>query len=100
MLHLLIFLISVGTRCTASLSSSMVADVSCTSMPRSTRRRLGSFKQLREAFPYGTALRYLIFDRDSIFSSAVVEFIKAMGTKRLFGSPTAVHNSACRRWAE
>ena len=28
-----------------------------------------------------TAPRYLIFDRDSIFSSTVVEFIKAMGTK-------------------
>ncbi len=38
-------------------------------------------QQLREAFPYDTAPRYLIFDRDSIFSSAVVEFIKAMGTK-------------------
>ena len=38
-------------------------------------------QQLREAFPYDTASRYLIFDRDSIFSSAVVEFIKAMGTK-------------------
>ena len=25
--------------------------------------------------------RYLIFDRDSIFSSAVVSFVKAMGTK-------------------
>ncbi len=38
-------------------------------------------QQLREAFPYDTAPRYLVFDRDSIFSSAVVEFIKAMGTK-------------------
>ena len=28
-----------------------------------------------------TTPRYLIFDRDSIFSSAVVEFVKAMGTK-------------------
>jgi hypothetical protein len=37
--------------------------------------------QLREAFPYDTAPRVLIFDRDSIFSSAVVECIKAMGTK-------------------
>ena len=32
-------------------------------------------QQLREAFPYDTAPRYLIFDRDSIFSAAVVEFI-------------------------
>ena len=38
-------------------------------------------QQLREAFPYDTAPRYLVFDRDSIFSPAVVEFIRAMGTK-------------------
>ena len=38
-------------------------------------------QQLREAFPYDTAPRYLVFDRDSIFSAAVVGFIKAMGTK-------------------
>ncbi len=48
-------------------------------------------QQLREAFPYDTAPRYLIFDRDSIFSAAVVEFIniiRAMGTKPISG-PTA-----------
>ncbi len=38
-------------------------------------------QQLRETFPYDTAPRYLVFDRDSIFSPAVVEFIRAMGTK-------------------
>ena len=38
-------------------------------------------QQIREAFPYDTALRYLIFDRDSIFSAAVVDFIKAAGAK-------------------
>jgi hypothetical protein len=38
-------------------------------------------EQLREAFPYDTAPRHLLFDRDSIFSAAVVGFIKAMGTK-------------------
>lgn len=38
-------------------------------------------QQLREAFPYDTAPRYLIFDRDSIFSRAVVGFVKSMGTK-------------------
>jgi putative transposase len=38
-------------------------------------------QQLREAFPYDTSPRYLIFDRDSIFSPAVVECIKALGTK-------------------
>jgi hypothetical protein len=38
-------------------------------------------QQLREAFPNDTAPRYLVFDRDSIFSAAVVAFVKAMGTK-------------------
>ena len=38
-------------------------------------------QQLREAFPFDTAPRFFIFDRDSIFNSAVVEFIKSMGTK-------------------
>ena len=47
-------------------------------------------QQLRNAFPYDTAPRYLVFDRDSIFSEAVVEFIKSMGTvrfARLFAAP-------------
>jgi len=37
-------------------------------------------QQLREAFPFDTAPRHLIFDRDTIFSPAVVRFVKAMGT--------------------
>ncbi len=40
-----------------------------------------TIQQLREAFPYDTAPRYLLFDRDSIFSRAVVKFVEAMGTK-------------------
>jgi transposase InsO family protein len=38
-------------------------------------------QQLREAFPYDTAPKHLIFDRDKIFSPAVVRFVRAMGTK-------------------
>jgi len=38
-------------------------------------------QQLRESFPYDTAPKYLVFDRDTIFSAAVVRFVKAMGTK-------------------
>ena len=56
-------------------------------------------QQLREAFPYDTAPRYLVFDRDSIFSPAVVEFIKAMGTKPVrisFRSPW--QNGTAERW--
>ena len=56
-------------------------------------------QQLLEAFPYDTAPRYLIFDRDSIFSSAVVDFIKAMGTKPVrisYRSPW--QNGTAERW--
>ena len=56
-------------------------------------------QQLREAFPYDTAPRYLVFDRDSIFSPAVVEFIRAMGTKPVrisYRSPW--QNGTTERW--
>jgi transposase InsO family protein len=38
-------------------------------------------QQLREAFPYDTAPRYFIFDRDSKFGKSVVTAMKAMGIK-------------------
>ena len=38
-------------------------------------------QQLREAFPFESAPRHLIFDRDSIFCPAVVQFVKALGAK-------------------
>jgi transposase InsO family protein len=56
-------------------------------------------QQLREAFPYDTAPRYLVLDRDSIFSPAVVEFIRAMGTKPVrisYRSPW--QNGTAERW--
>ena len=56
-------------------------------------------QQLRKAFPYDTAPRFLIFDGDSIFSVALVEFIKAMGTKPVrisFRSPW--QNGTAERW--
>ena len=56
-------------------------------------------QQLREAFPYGTSPRYLIFDHDSIFSASVVEFIKSMGTRPVrtsFRSPW--QNGTAERW--
>ena len=36
-------------------------------------------QQLREAFPFDTAPAHLIFDRDAIFSAAVVRFVQALG---------------------
>jgi hypothetical protein len=56
-------------------------------------------QQLRDTFPYDSAPKYLIFDRDSIFSAAVVEFIKAMGTKPVrisYCSPW--QNGTAERW--
>ncbi len=38
-------------------------------------------QQLREAFPYDTAPKYLIHDRDAIFNSEVMETAKAIGIK-------------------
>ena len=56
-------------------------------------------QQLREAFPYDTAPRYLVFDRDAIFSPTVVEFIRAMSTKPVrisYRSPW--QNGTAERW--
>jgi transposase InsO family protein len=56
-------------------------------------------RQLREAFPFDAAPRYLIFDRDSIFSTEVVAAIRAMGIKVVrtaFRSPW--QNPICERW--
>ena len=38
-------------------------------------------QQLRAAFPFDTAPRHLIFDRDAIFGKDVVRFVRTMGTK-------------------
>ena len=38
-------------------------------------------QQLREAFPFDMAPKYLIFDRDSIFDKDVVRFVWSAGTK-------------------
>jgi len=56
-------------------------------------------QQLREAFPFESAPRHLIFDRDSIFSPAVVEFVKALGTKpRRIAYRSPWQNPVAERW--
>ena len=56
-------------------------------------------QQLREAFPFETAPRHLIFDRDSIFSAAVVDFVKSMGTKaRRIAYRSPWQNPFAERW--
>jgi len=56
-------------------------------------------QQLREAFPYDTAPRYLIFDRDAIFSPAVVQCVRSFGIKPIrisYRSPW--QNGTAERW--
>ncbi len=56
-------------------------------------------QQLREAFPYDTAPRHLIFDGDSIFCPKVVRFVKAMGTKpRRISYRSPWQNPVAERW--
>ena len=43
--------------------------------------------QLREAFPWDTAPRYLLRDRDRIFGQEFVEQVKAMGIKQVLSAP-------------
>ena len=43
--------------------------------------------QLREAFPWDSAPRYLLRDRDRIFGPEFVEQVKAMGIKQVLSAP-------------
>ena len=56
-------------------------------------------QQLREAFPYDHAPKYLIFDRDSIFSPEVVRLVRALGIdpkRTSYRSPW--QNGTAERW--
>jgi transposase InsO family protein len=56
-------------------------------------------QQLREAFPFGTAPRHLIFDRDSIFSAPVVSTMRSFGmqpARTAWKSPW--QNGVAERW--
>ena len=44
-------------------------------------------QQMREAFPWDTAPRYLLRDRDRIFGADFVEQVKAMGIKQVLSAP-------------
>src|SRR4051794_7726858 len=44
-------------------------------------------QQLRNAFPWDSAPRYLLRDRDRIFGSEFVEQVKAMGIKQVLSAP-------------
>jgi len=56
-------------------------------------------QQLREAFPFDTAPKHLVFDRDSIFSAEVVRAAKCIGMKpsrTSYRSPW--QNGTAERW--
>ena len=56
-------------------------------------------QQLREAFPYDSAPRYLIFDRGANFSEEVIEAVKSFGIqprRTSFRSPW--QNGVAERW--
>jgi putative transposase len=58
-------------------------------------------QQLREAFPYDSTHKYLIFDRDAKFDFEVIEAVKAFGSKPIrtsFRSPW--QNGVAERWIE
>ena len=44
-------------------------------------------QQLRNAFPWDSAPRYLLRDRDRIFGSEFIEQVKAMGIKQVLSAP-------------
>jgi transposase InsO family protein len=58
-------------------------------------------QQIREAFPFDTAPRHFIFDRDSIFCAGVVAAVKAIGakpTRTAYRAPW--QNGVAERWVQ
>ena len=56
-------------------------------------------QQLREAFPFDSAPKYLIFDRDSIFSQQVKQLIKNMNIEpKLISYQSPWQNGVAERW--
>ena len=49
-------------------------------------------QQLRDAFPWDSAPRYLLRDRDKIFGREFVDQVKAMGSNRYYRRPV-VHGN-------
>ncbi len=83
-----------------AFSSSIMTDgESRTSMSPIIRALLWVVQQLREAFPWEAHARYLICDRDNIFSAEVRGAIESMGLKvgrTAFRSPW--QNGVAERW--
>ncbi len=56
-------------------------------------------QQLREAFPFDSFPKYLIFDRDKIFRHQVKEFIQSLGVKpKIISYRSPWQNGVAERW--
>jgi putative transposase len=56
-------------------------------------------QQLREAFPFDTAPRHLVFDRDATFSAHVISTVKSLGMKPSRTAPRSPwQNGVAERW--
>ena len=56
-------------------------------------------QQLREAFPYDTAPRYLILDRDGLFDRSVLDFLRALQITPVRTAPRSPwQNGVVERW--
>jgi hypothetical protein len=56
--------------------------------------------QLREAFPWETAPRYLLRDRDRIFGHKLVNQVKAMGMQQVLSAPRSPWQKGLHRAAD
>ncbi len=56
-------------------------------------------QQLREAFPFDTAPRFLVLDRDALFYTDVRDFLRALGTTQVRIPPRSPwQNGIAERW--
>lgn len=70
---------------------------------RATRHPTAAWiaQQLREAFPYDHALRYLVFDNDKKYGTDVLTVIEHMGVWRKQMTPyRPSQNGVAERWVE
>jgi len=83
----------------ASSSLATIAGVFCTATSRGIPRACGLCSKLREAFPFDSAPRFLIFDRDAKYGlevAAVVRSLNLCPVRTSFESPW--QNGIAERW--
>ena len=76
-----------STSCSGSSCSTTSAARSCISASRRTRTMAWVAQQIREAFPWGTAPRYLIRDRDGAYGQLFRSTVTAMGVEEVVTAP-------------